>query len=491
MKSSFVREILLYRFRYIIGYILVVALTVGLTVWQINTIPNGLSVSEQHNVVHSATLSFSTSTSPIDAPYYLLQKLSLHIFGLSTLGIKLPSLLIGITSGIMIMLLLLRLFRRNVAIITSIFAVTASQFLIASRTADSGIMLLLWPVAIMLLATLLSQQVKHKRLLGFTLSFAIALSLYTPLLVYLIVAVGFAALLHPHLRYVARSQGIKWLLLQILLLLVVVAPLGYDVYNNSAHIYELLGITPHVSEFKVYAGNLWNALKQYADFIHPSITTMIAPVFNIGVLILILLGFLRVVSDHFSARSHMLMVWLTFLVIVVSIKPQTLLLLFVPSILLLGIGVQSLIREWYKLFPRNPYARIAGLLPLGTFLIIALVFNYTSYFYGFAYTPQVADFYSRDLHLLKTELNPTTPTLVVVTNDQVPLFGLLSRQDSHVQFIQPASLTTDSLLPKDVIVSSDAAAQLEPAVAARLQPEHVIVNAHSHDSLRFTYYAVK
>ena len=490
MKSDLLRQITLYRYRYIISYAFVVLLTIGLSIWQINTIPDGLTSGERATIVHSATLHLDTHTSPINLPFYALEKLSLHFFGLTTFGIKLPALLLGMSSGLMLLVLLLRLFRRNVAIITALFAVTASQFLIATRTADVGIMLLFWPITIMLLMTLISQKAAQARLLGFLLAIAIGLSLYTPFMAYLIVAALFAALIHPHLRFVAKAQGRPfWLALQLLVFLVVIAPLIWSLAHTPGKIADLLGIIPRSYDFGVYWKNLFYALKQYADFTHPTIDTVIKPVFNIGALILILLGFLRVVIDHFSARSHMLLVWLVFLVIVTSIKPQTLILLFVPSIMLLGIGTQALIREWYKLFPRNPYARVAGLLPLGTFIIMALTFNYTSYFFGMAYSPQATSSYSNDLKLLRQSVvsAPNRHVMVIATPTEQPFFDLLRRENPYLQVSSTNQVVTPTI-GEGVFVSSDAMSALPTTLASHLVPTTVIANSHAEASQRFVGY---
>ncbi len=47
---------------------------------------------------------------------------------------------------------------------------------------------------------------------------------------------------------------------------------------------------------------------------------------------------------------------------VILINPIFTSVTFVPIVLLLAAGLTSLIGYWYRLFPRNPYARVAGLI---------------------------------------------------------------------------------------------------------------------------------
>lgn len=490
MKNTFTSQLLLYRFRYFIGYVVIIAIIAGLAVWQITTVPFGLSKNEANTIVHSATLQLSLDTSPVELPFHLLQKASLHFFGLSTLGTKLPSVILGTASGLMLLLLLVRLFRKNVAIITALFTVTASQFLIATRSADSGIMLLFWPILIMLLATLIAQEVKFKGFYGFLLAIAMTLSLYTPLMIYLIIAAAFAALIHPHLRYIAKAHtNLGWLILETMFCLVLLVPLGYSLYKQPGFAYDLLGVLRQVPNLQLYAANLGTAIKQYANFLHPSISIVITPAFNVGAMMLILFGLIRVVIDHFSARSHMLLVWLAFLGVLVSLKPQTLLILFVPSVLLMGIGVQSLIREWYRLFPHNPYARITGLLPLGAFIFVVLGFNYTSYFYGLAYSPAAAHYYSNDLSIARAEaLNAPAPLLIVTDDQSIPLMNLLTRERP----VQVASVNSiPPTLPATILVAASVQTDLPASIASRLTIVRPVVNSSAEQALRFTLYTAR
>ena len=41
-------------------------------------------------------------------------------------------------------------------------------------------------------------------------------------------------------------------------------------------------------------------------------------------------------------------------------NPDKLLICLVPAYLYMAIGIETLIGEWYRLFPRNPYARLIG-----------------------------------------------------------------------------------------------------------------------------------
>ena len=155
MKRSIINEVLLYKYRYIIGYILyAVALFILLSV-EVTTIPRGLTQAEVQSSVQSATASIDSFDTQVivDAPYILLQKLSLSILGLTTFAIKLPSILLAIVAGIALALMLRQWFRLNVAVLTGIIIATSTPFLTMGRTGTSIILSSFWLIIILLAAT--------------------------------------------------------------------------------------------------------------------------------------------------------------------------------------------------------------------------------------------------------------------------------------------------------------------------------------------------
>ncbi|HRQ86905.1 MAG TPA: hypothetical protein PLY16_02230, partial [Candidatus Saccharibacteria bacterium] len=68
---------------------------------------------------------------------------------------------------------------------------------------------------------------------------------------------------------------------------------------------------------------------------------------------------------------------------VLLLNPSFTTVSFLPSVLMLAAGLTSLIGYWYRLFPLNPYARVAGLIPI-VVLVGTLIFSgLERYFYGY------------------------------------------------------------------------------------------------------------
>lgn len=480
MKQKYLERLTLYRFRYAIGYVLIFLFLIGLSIWQLGQIPLGYSERDLESIQTSATLSLSEQAPVSNLPFHLLQKFTLSIFGVTPLGTLLPGALIGIVSGVALLALLLRLFRQNVAIITTLLAVTASQFLIATRSATPDVMMLFWPIIIILLATLVSQQVKHYRFWRYLLTLAIILSLYTPMMIYLVVAALIAALVHPHLRFIMRydTKPIGYILTAIVGL-ALLAPMAWIIYNDYEKGIALLGLPGTLPDAGTYFANLKFAILSWVNVLHPSITTMITPAFNIGTLVLMLFGFIQVLRDHHSSRSYVILIWLACLLPLISFRPEQIIVLFVPAIILLGIGVQSLVREWYKLFPRNPYARISGLLPLSILMGSMLAFNFTSYFYGFGYYADRSQYFSNDLALVQQTLDrdfADQKVTLVVPKEQVGIYDLLRRTYPNVTVADTPSAS------RPLLVQNDAASGIKTAAS------DVVVSSDKSSPLRFVVY---
>ena len=114
VKKKPISKLFLYRHRFIIGYILLGLAFLTLLFSLPLFTQQGLSEAEIESATSSYYLNFGSVTSGdlVDLPYRLLQKSSIAIFGLTAYSIKLPSILIGLLLGILLILILNRWFTR-------------------------------------------------------------------------------------------------------------------------------------------------------------------------------------------------------------------------------------------------------------------------------------------------------------------------------------------------------------------------------------------
>lgn len=429
MKRNILSEILLYQYRYIIGYIfffivLVGALTVSFT------LPGQISPTEQSNAVTSATLSLTDPSSKdvVDLPYHLLQKASLFFFHITNLGIKLPSLVLAGFSAIGLLWLLRRwLLRDSIAIFTICIAVVLHQFLLTAQDGTPLIMMIFWLVFVLLFA--LKFTANNRSLTwSLLLSASLALSLYTPLSLYVVICMLAASVLHPHLRFVIRTIPKLNLALSALLALILLAPMFIVLNKNSLVLATLAGWPDVAVTAEIVRHNAKEIIRAYLFFWNPQLTqTGLTPIFGASSFVLIIFGILNLLRNHHSARSYTLLMTLPILALPSLFNINFLIILTVPLILLLGLGIETLLDEWYSLFPQNPYARITALVPMFILLVGIIIGNLSAYTNAYRYSPNLSQYYTNDLTISRQIVQKHPEATLLVSPQDQPFYNLLQR----------------------------------------------------------------
>lgn len=402
-----------YRWRYVFGYSLIGVLLAGGLLLCGLYLPGGLAANEMAAVVQSTALSLKNPVSfaIVNMPYYALLRLSLHLFGAHDLSIKLPSLVLALISVISLVFLLQRWFHRNIAILTVMIAIATGQFLFVAQYATPSILYIFWPITLLLLGTLVSREIKPRIIWMLLFFIFAAFSIYTPLGIYPLLAMVLAAFLHPHLRHVIRRLPSWGLVLGCIFAGIIVTPLGYTIFHKPSTALSLLGIP---SSWPDLLTNLSTLGHQYFDFWHPTTSTITTPVFGLGAVLLMGVGLYQLIRTRDTTQSYLLVIWVICLIPVLIFNSSYTTVTFLPAVLLLAFGLRELIGYWYRLFPRNPYARVAGLISLGVLVLTLVTSGLSRYIEGYYYSPQTASTFSHDLALLPED----TTTLVVAPSEQ-------------------------------------------------------------------------
>ena len=492
-----VNELTLYRYRHLIGYSALVLATVGLLLLFITKIPAGLSAAEEASALSSSQIVFDQHflerTSTVDLPYHVTQWASLKLFGLGAIGVRLPSLIFGALSMLCILLLLRRWLQENVAICWGLLVATSTWFLTLGRSGTPEVMVAFWTSLILLLATLVSQQSRGYQTWKALSIVAIGLSFYTPLMAYLFAASALAAAFQPHLRYVIRYAEKTSITLGVILFVGVLIPLGWNIWREPVVIRDLLAIPDMLPGPLLFFKDLWTAASAVINPFETEIGRIITPLLGIPIIALATLGLIRTIIDYHSVRSYVLLLWLAILTPVIGLNPTQLNIIFVPVMLLGAIGMQALFRYWYDLFPRNPYARVFGLLPI-IFLMASIVgLNYQRYFTGVSYAQSSVELYNTDPFILHDTLSAKSyrdQRIVLITSpDRKSLYEIDKAIAKNLEVVTPSqyvSAPTANNIIVDVTADSQLSAaqrQTLPATKASL-----LVNDHKDDALRFRIY---
>lgn len=481
-----ITDYLLYRWRYILGYS-VIGLTIACLLLLAGLyVPGGLTQAEMSSTVEVHNLSFKSietfkPESVINLPYNLLQRVSTELLGVTNFSIKLPSLLLGALSAFGMILLLQMWFRRNVAVLTTVLIITTGQFLFVAQNGTPSIVYIFWSVWLLVAAMMISRQAKFLGLWKIILFSVAALSLYTPLSVYILVALTSAIILHPHLRYLVTRQLLKARLkvtIATFCALIVMTPLIYAIVKDPTVGLILLGVPEKMPDI---SANFFTLMTQYFSFATPVTGVVMAPIYSLGSMVLIVLGIIRLSTANYTARSYIITAWAVLLLPVLLINPNFSTITFVPAMLLMAMGVSAILRSWYQLFPKNPYARIAGLLPLTILIGGMFVSGVSRYAYNYTYNPNTASYFSQDLKLVNTQLGAKdrAETTLLVTPTERPFYTIVAERHDNVAVVSDRPTVQTPL----TIVSHSA--HKADSFAA---PQHIVTNARNEQADRFYIY---
>ena len=408
MKKIVISKLFLYRYRFVIGYTILglafISLLFGLPLYA----QTGLSEAE----INSATNSYYLGKDGIlngdlvDLPYRLLQKFSIAIFGLSAYSVKLPSILVGLMLGLMLILLLNRWFKSNVSLLASCLMVLSTPFLFLAGSGTPLIMIVFWPTLLLWLGSKIQGEKRPKPLYSFGFAIALLFAIFTPYMVYFALFCVLFVLLQPHLRFIVKDLPKLPLILVGLIILGGFGLLGFSIYHHPEIIQQLL----FAEGFEV--GHFLSNIKQGAMPVFAWHNTMegvfLSPLLSLPLLALSLIGLFSTTKGFFASRNSIATLLLVFCVIITGFNPYAVVFFILPFSILIAHGIKYLLEKWYGLFPENPYARISALLPLTVLFGIMIIPGLLQYIYGYRYNPNVANQFNYDLKIIHENLKDET-----------------------------------------------------------------------------------
>ncbi len=412
MSKYVISELFLYRWRYWFGYSIVAIGLIAILIFAGLYAPGGISAAEMQSVIKSSSINYSDfgSLAITNLPYHMLQQLSLVIFGVSILSIKLPSIILAFFSAIGLVLLLRLWFKPRIAVLASLIAITTGQFIFIAQDGTQGVLYLFWSVMLILLASLISNKKKFRMLYKVSFFIFSALSLYTPLSIYMLIALATAIILHPHLRFMIRQLSKPKIIFAMTISAILAVPLVITVIKTPNLGLRLLGIPTQMPDF---GANFASLGAEYLGFAKPGGTTLMTPFFELGSMLIIAAGVYYVIKTRETAKSYVIGLWTLCLIPIIFLNPGFASATFLPLVILLASGLNLLLAKWYGLFPRNPYARIGGLIPVVILVAVLVTSGLDRYADGYRFDPNIAPNFSTDLKLIPQD----TKNLVVTINE--------------------------------------------------------------------------
>ena len=422
MKKIVISKLFLYRYRFVIGYI-VLGLAFAAMLFILPMIAQrGLSEAEMQSATSSYYLGKNgiLNGDLVDLPYRTLQKYSIVFFGLSAFTIKLPSIIIGLLLAFLLILLLNRWFKSNVSLIASCLMILSTPFLFLAGNGTPLIMLVFWPTLLLWLGSKIQGEKRPKPMYSFMFSIAMLLSIFTPYMIYFALFCVLFVIAQPHLRFIVKRLPKLPLILVIMIILAGFVMLGISIYNNPNTIASLLATSEF--SFDNYLSNIGAGLTPVFSWYSSVESVFLSPLISLPIVALALIGLFSTTKGFFASRNSIATILIVFGLIITGFNPDAAIFLILPFSILIAHGIKYLLEKWYGLFPENPYARISALLPLTILFAVIIVPGLLQYIYGYRYNPNIVSEFDVSLEVIKKNL--TDEKLVV--NEHFDFYKILS-----------------------------------------------------------------
>lgn len=408
MKKIIISKLFLYRYRFVVGYILLGAAFIFLLFLLPLFAQTGLSAAEMNSATSSYGLNWDSPTTGdlVDVPYRALQKVSIMLFGLTPYAIKLPSILVGLILGLLLILLLNRWFKSNVSLLASCLVVLSTPFLFLAGNGTPLIMIVFWPTLLLWLGSKIQGEKRPKPMYSLLFAVAMLLSIFTPYMLYFAAFCIIFVFLQPHLRFVIKSLPRLPLSIVSALIIAGMATLIINIIHQPEVLPELL--TAKDFSFSHFFHNIAMGVTPVFLWDGSLESVFMTPLVGLPTLALALVGLFSTTKGFFASRNMIASLLFLFTILITGFNPDAVIFLILPLAILIAHGLKYLLEKWYGLFPENPYARIAAIVPLAVLFTAIILPSLLQYVYGYRYNPNVVGQFSQELSIIRKNLKDET-----------------------------------------------------------------------------------
>lgn len=353
-----VRHLLNRRWQTVLIAVAVLAAVFVVYFWKLGSLTPGFSDSEIKARTASSSIG-NLIANPINLPHKLPQYIFQATGHKGPTAMRMVSVVFALMAAMSFFIVIKWWFDRRMAILATAALVTTPLFIIAARSATPDI---LWACGLSVIIAaylwvLTAETTKNASLLSFTA--IIALCLYIPGLVWPL-TVGMLFFSHI-IWYRAKLQHRLLPYGLLLLIAALLSPLIYGIINHPTIARELLLLPNSFSSFSEIIQNIaWMFLGIFWRTHHNMPETLgHLPLLSVFSSVVIFFGIVYIISQYKRRRSYVLLVIISLTILIAGLQNNILvLLLCLPALFILfGGGLAYLFKEWFGIFPRNPFAR--------------------------------------------------------------------------------------------------------------------------------------
>ena len=354
-------------------YVLLTAILFFLLIHNLNTEPNGLSPAEQASKATSQSIS-KIINNPINAPHNLLA------FGLRQahlswkVALRLSSAFFALIFIFSFYSVVRAWFGKTVGLLGTLFFAVTPLLLILGRQGSPEVMYV--SVAAIMSAYLWSARSEKKDLSVSVLLIASALSLYTPGLIWWLLA-G-AIISRRKLAHIFSETSPAVITAMVLLGLLIIVPLGLAIAKDWTIVKPLALVPTHYDPIiRILKNTAWMILAIFVKTpYHSTFIIGRLPVLNIVQTALLALGTYALWR---AAKKKLVIIAaaIIFAVVAAGINNRiSMLALALPAVVVLVCaGLRYLYIEWRSVFPHNPLARSLAYTLMSALVLVQLLFG--------------------------------------------------------------------------------------------------------------------
>ena len=444
MKKTAISKSFFYRHRFSIGYLILGLIFVVILFVLPVFYTNHLSPAEMSSATSSVYLAPSSIMDGdlVDLPYRLLQKYSIKFFGLTTYAIKLPSMLVGLLLGFLLILLLNRWFKSNVSLLASCLVILSTPFLYLASSGTPLIMLVFWPTLLLWLGSKIQGEKRPEPLYCFAFALALLLAIFTPYMLYFAIFCVIFVFIQPHLRFIVKNLPKAPLIITGIIILGGLTALALNIISHPNTILELLFATNfNLADFFT---NIITGITPVFSWYLSQESIFMSPLISLPIFAIALIGLFSTTKGFFASRNSIASMLLIFTVIITGFRSDAIIFFILPLAILIAHGLKYILAKWYDLFPENPYARIFALFPLTILFGFIILPSLSQYALGYHYNPNVANQFSDDLNIIRRHFTSET---LIVPSDQLAFYQILTRTTNlTITDTIPTDATTIAIL---------------------------------------------
>jgi phage shock protein PspC (stress-responsive transcriptional regulator) len=332
----------------------------------------------------------SIINNPINAPYRLIQKLIVHVFGMNPANVRMASILMAFGFAYTFYFVVRHWYGRQVAIITSSLFITSAWFLHISRTGTPDVM----QFGILLLLGFylwLKREQRHPAFIVLV-GAAVSLLLYTPGFLYLFVL----ATVWQRKRIATIFKSPFYAVITVAVMIVLLTPLAYNLQSREFAI-SFLGLPAAWLHDMAYVPRNILRTVGYLGVLGPNTPGQWLgrlPLLDFFVLIFSVLGAYTHAINRRLDRSKLVLGGFGVAIILTSLGGTIGLAILLPfCYLLVAAGISFTLDQWFTVFPRNPLAKYLISILLIVSVLTSAWYNVSHYFIAWPHAPQTQSVY--------------------------------------------------------------------------------------------------